>query len=475
MADLTPQELEEFEFRLRLEQEQEAPSQQKEQPKDKSLLEKAKDNATGQFLTTAGLTGAGYLAGPAIKETVQKYGVPGLTELPKQEIVKPPSFKSPTEVATQAIQNRTPSVTVQGVPTAVETYNRTQYVNPEGKGLYYGAGETGEYSGARKAAAEAIAAEKRFPGMKSIEGGKIPFSVPEPIANELKQLQEAEKAALASKNQAEVNRVAQIRADRLKAIEEAYAAKNIKPSFLQQFAQSPLTATRSGIERGGEFINRMISPQGQKLLGSRFFGALGGLDVGLQGTSAIEHFGKGEIGRGIVNTLGSIGGAAAMTRHPLLMPIGMGVSMAAPFVNTYLDKIAKEHPNLHLATGGLAYLAGGGQPNAEQIQSNISPQEQAIVDYHRNTISSGNIGRDDHNNPVTVYSSTVDIPSGLHAGKVATVPGYYDNQIHNDPREIYAKWAEQIDQGKWPIYYDARTGDTRAKYIHGIMDQEKPK
>jgi hypothetical protein len=153
-------------------------------------------------------------------------------------------------------------------------------------------------------------------------------------------------------------------------------------------------------------------------------------------------------------------------------PPSKGASGGAGFTPGAMNPFNPDSP-LNRATGGDVK-----KPDASSIagiESNITPQERAIVDYHRNTIASGNVGRDDRGYPVTVYSSTVDIPSGPYAGKVATVPGYYDRQIHNNPMEIYNKWADEINQGKWPIYYDPRTGDTRAKYIHGIMDAESDK
>lgn len=227
--------------------------------------------------------------------------------------------------------------------------------------------------------------------------------------------------------------------------------------------------------------SNVITPAGEGFLGKTASLAahtlgrtLAGGSAAYQGVDAYNRFKNDDYLGGTIGTIGALGSAAALIPTPITRVGGALLGGGAELTNYLLDKYrASQQPGM--AHGGLVYLAAGGQPNVQQIQSNISPQEQAIVDYHRNTIASGNIGRDDHNNPVTVYSSTVDIPSGLHAGKVATVPGYYDNQIHNDPREIYARWAEQIDQGKWPIYYDPRTGDTRAKYIHGIMDQEKPK
>ena len=308
--------------------------------------------APGFVAGAAGVAG-GAIAGPGLKSEFDRYGIPGLKPQVTPAPAVPPTFKSPTDVAAQAIKNRQGSVTVEGIPdNAVKNYGKSQYTNPAGEGVYYGAGETGDYSGARKAAEEAIAAEKRFPGMKVIEGGSTPLAVPEQLHKELAEKRALEKAAEDARNQAEVNQVAQLRADRLKALEEAYATKNLKPSFLESLKKAPLSVARRGIENTGEFLNRTISPHGMATVGSRALGALGGLDVGLQGTNAIEHGMKGEYGRALVSGLGALGGAAALTRHPLLMPIGMGAAMAAPYVNEYLDTVAAKHPDWHMAGGG---------------------------------------------------------------------------------------------------------------------------
>ena len=468
-------EQEEFEFRQRLEQEQEQAQAPTAAPASESgMLSKAADSVGPGFVAESLGAGAGALLGPGIKSEVDKYGIPGLKPIPKPPIQVPPSFKSPSQVAEQAIKNRIASVTVEGVPEgAVKNYGlSSQFVNPAGEKVYYGADQTGDYAGVHSAAKEAIASEKQFPGMKPIQGGTTPFSVPEHVAKELEVLRLQEEAARAANNQAEVNKIAQTRAARLKAVEDAYAQINKAPGFLESMRTAPLQAARRGVENFGDFLNRSISPHGLATAGSRALGALGGYDVGMQGTEAVKHLSNDQWGRAAVSGLGALGGAAALTRHPLLMPLGIGAAVAAPVINNYLEGVAAKHPDWHLAEGGAVHMADGGQPNVQQIQRNISPQEQAIIDYHRNTIASGNVGRDEQGYPVTVYSNSIDIPSGPHAGKVATVPGYFDSKIHNDPKEIYNKWGSQIDQGKWPIYYDPRTADTRAKYIHGVMDQE---
>jgi len=350
MADeLTPQEQEEFEFRHRAEQEQ--PQAAAAQPTN--IPGTSVDySAPGFVAGTAGVVG-GAMLGPGLKSEFDKYGIPGLKPQATTAPQVPPTFKSPTDVAAQAIKNRQGSVTVEGYPSNPNAnYGRSQFVNPEGKGLFYGTGETGDYSGVRKSAEEAIAAEKQFPGMKSIQGGATPFSVPEHVAKELESLKIQEDAARNAHNQAEVSRIAHLRASRLQAVENAYKELNAKPGFMESLRGAPVQAARRGIENVGDFLNRTISPHGMATAGSRALGALGGLDVGLQGTNAVEHAMKGQYGRAAVSGLGALGGAAALTRHPLLMPIGMGIAAGAPYLNEYLDTLAEKHPGLHLADGG---------------------------------------------------------------------------------------------------------------------------
>lgn len=359
MADLTPQELEEFEFRQRLEQEQEqAQAQETAKP---SMISKAADYVGPGFVAESIGAGAGALLGPGIKSEVEKYGIPGLKPVAKPPIQVPPSFKSPSQVAEQAIKNRIASVTVEGVPEgAVKNYGlSSQFVNPAGEKVYYGAGQTGDYAGVHSVAKEAIASEKQFPGMKPIQGGTTPFSVPEHVAKELEVLRLQEEAARAANNQAEVNKIAQTRAVRLKAVEDAYAQINKTPGFLESIRTAPLQAARRGVENFGDFLNRSISPHGLATAGSRALGALGGYDVGIQGTEAVKHLSNDHWGRAAVSGLGALGGGLAMTRHPLLMPLGIGAAAAAPFINNYLEGVAAKHPGWHLAEGGMVHMAEG--------------------------------------------------------------------------------------------------------------------
>lgn len=104
---------------------------------------------------------------------------------------------------------------------------------------------------------------------------------------------------------------------------------------------------------------------------------------------------------------------------------------------------------------------------------NLTPAEQNIVKYHRNSIATGNVGTGPHGEPVTVYSSTIYIPEGKYKGKFANVPGWVNNKIIKNDDELYRTWRTEIEKGSWPIYDNGQAGDKRAKEIHSIMDNEE--
>lgn len=103
----------------------------------------------------------------------------------------------------------------------------------------------------------------------------------------------------------------------------------------------------------------------------------------------------------------------------------------------------------------------------------LTPAEQNIVKYHRNSIATGNVGRDEQGRPITVYSSTIYIPEGKYKGKFATVPGWVNNKIVKNEDELYKTWKADIDKGNWPIYDSGPAGGKRAEQIHVIMDNEE--
>lgn len=103
------------------------------------------------------------------------------------------------------------------------------------------------------------------------------------------------------------------------------------------------------------------------------------------------------------------------------------------------------------------------------VDLNLTPQEQKIVDYHRNTIKGGGVGEDQHGKPVTVYSTTIPTGKGKEH---ANVPGYVGGKIR-DRDELQQLFKDEIAEGKWPTYKSGKEADRRAKEIHQIMDDEE--
>lgn len=104
---------------------------------------------------------------------------------------------------------------------------------------------------------------------------------------------------------------------------------------------------------------------------------------------------------------------------------------------------------------------------------NLTAQEQNIVNYHRNTIKSGNVGTDEQGRPVTVYTTTIYIPDGPNMGKFANVPGYVNGKIVQDEDQLYGIWKKDIDANKWPIFNTGNEAGKRAAQVHQIMDDEE--
>jgi hypothetical protein len=105
----------------------------------------------------------------------------------------------------------------------------------------------------------------------------------------------------------------------------------------------------------------------------------------------------------------------------------------------------------------------------------LSKAEQNIVKYHRDTIRSGKVGRDEEGRPVTVYSTGIMIPEGPNKGQYVSVPGYIRDKgrIVYDEDELYNIWKNDIKSGKFPIYKTPDELNKRSQEIHTIMDQEE--
>lgn len=103
----------------------------------------------------------------------------------------------------------------------------------------------------------------------------------------------------------------------------------------------------------------------------------------------------------------------------------------------------------------------------------LTPAEMSIVNYHRNTIATGRVGTDPDGRPVTVYATGIKIMDGPYKGKFVSVPGYFDGKVHTSEGEIYRKWKDEINAGKWPMYNSGQELNKRSVEIHQIMDNEE--
>jgi len=106
------------------------------------------------------------------------------------------------------------------------------------------------------------------------------------------------------------------------------------------------------------------------------------------------------------------------------------------------------------------------------MPKDLTPQEKNIVQYHRDNVTFNNVGRDKEGRPVTVYSTGVEMESGPHKGKFASIPGYIAGKIRDeDTAKEY--FRSEINKGKWPIYESGKELNKRSNEIHQIMDDEE--
>lgn len=289
-------------------------------------------------------------------------------EDPNAPKVKPRQFATPSQVAERAIGLRTdlPS----GSTGAVENYGRSQFVSPEGKGLYYGAGETGDYSGARKAAERAIETERMYPGMKVLPG-QTPIALPQDVTAQV-ETQRAEQQRLQDiENQKQVNRVAELRAQRLEERRRLQDVSNRN----KMFTGSQTVATKAGAP------------------------IIGGYQLGAQGAQAYNRLSRddlqaSDIASGATNIGGSaLAASSLMPGGKFRLPKALG-STALNYLSDVLDVRDPRREKSVLeekAQGGLVYLAeGGGKLGkavgaAKKVASKFKPtDEQTVTDPVRN-------------------------------------------------------------------------------------------
>jgi hypothetical protein len=219
--------------------------------------------------------------------------------------VKPRTFQDPSTVAEQAIARR--SVTapdITGSPSAVKTWSGTQH-----GGDFLGGSEYGEADKIKK---EALAFESKNPTQKVLPGSLL--AVPEQEAQRLAQ-QRAELAAQQDvAKQAEVQKVAQTRADRL-----------------GERADLKGKANKFNLAKGtGNLGVKVAAP------------ILGGYEAGSQGAQAYNRLTRpdltaGDVAAGATNIVGAGSGALSMLPGKYRIPAAI-ISQGAGAIANLLDK-----------------------------------------------------------------------------------------------------------------------------------------
>jgi hypothetical protein len=271
--------------------------------------------------------------------------------------VKPRTFLDPSAVAEQAIARRTATAPdVTGSPSAVKNWGATQH-----EGEFLGGAE---YKDADRIKKEALAFEKQNPTQKVLPGSLI--AVPEEEAKRLAQ-QRAELAAQQDiAKQAEVQKVAQTRAERLGERAELKGKSN-------QF----------GAAKGaGNIAVKVGAP------------VLGGYEAGSQGAQAYNRLTRpdltaSDVAAGATNIVGSGAGALSMVPSKYRIPAAV-IAQGAGAIANFLDKRNPRKEEVEQkAAGGLAGYAEGGGPKLPgkfgKLQKVASGVQKAAHELHGQT------------------------------------------------------------------------------------------
>jgi hypothetical protein len=251
---------------------------------------------------------------------------------------KPRTFADPSTVAQQAIERRMPVDPTTGG--AVKNWAQTQHT-----GEFLGGNEYGQADRIKK---EAMDFETKNPGQKVLPGSLL--AVPE---NEAKNLSQ-QKAALAAEqdriNQAEVQKVAQTRAERLGEradLKEKVSRKNIATG-------------------AGSIATKVGAP------------ILGGYELGSQGAQAYNRLTRpdlqaSDVAAGATNIVGSGAGALSMLPGKFRIPAAI-LAQGAGAVANWLDKRNPRDEEIEKkAAGGLIqHFAGLKSGAVKQISKKLS-------------------------------------------------------------------------------------------------------
>jgi hypothetical protein len=99
--------------------------------------------------------------------------------------------------------------------------------------------------------------------------------------------------------------------------------------------------------------------------------------AGAETGKALEEFDKGNIGRGVLATLGALSGAASQSRIKPLRTLGTIGSVAIPAIQSMLP----EEPVPEMARGGLVHLKKGGEPEFGEARAYEPSYSERIRDY----------------------------------------------------------------------------------------------
>lgn len=100
----------------------------------------------------------------------------------------------------------------------------------------------------------------------------------------------------------------------------------------------------------------------------------------------------------------------------------------------------------------------------------LTPQELNKVLYHRANMA--NPGKDAEGNPITIYATGIEIPSGKFKGQFASVPGFVEGKIIEDEDELWKVWQKDIESGRWPIYPSSDALNQRDEWLHQVMERD---
>lgn len=106
------------------------------------------------------------------------------------------------------------------------------------------------------------------------------------------------------------------------------------------------------------------------------------------------------------------------------------------------------------------YLAGLG----------LSPGELNKVMYHRANMAKP--GFDAEGNPITIYATGIQIPSGKLKGQFVSVPGFVGGKVVDDEGELWKIWKKDIEAGKWPVYPTSDALNARDAWLHQVMERD---